>query len=96
MEAQEEKHQNGTKLTYRQLLKQWSEQATQKLSNKGPQTVDNTDNIPHKLNGTENCEMFEKLRKNMSSLSCSFKQTGLKVNKYMASFATIFIIYFLT
>ena len=48
MAAQEEKHQNGTKLTYRHLLKQWSEQATQKLPNKGPQTVNNTYNIPHK------------------------------------------------
>ena len=32
MEAQEEKHQNGKKLTYRQLLKQWSEQATPKTA----------------------------------------------------------------
>ena len=48
MEAQEEKHQNGTKLTYRQLLKQWSEQATQKLPNNDPQTFNNTYNIPHK------------------------------------------------
>ena len=54
METTEKKHQNGTKLIYRQLLKQWSEQTTQKLPNKGPQTVHNTYNIPHKLNGTEN------------------------------------------
>ena len=48
MEPQEEKHQNGTKLTYRQQLKQWSEQPRQKLPNKGPQIVNNTYNIPHK------------------------------------------------
>ena len=96
MEAREEKHQNGTKLTYRQLLKQWSKQTTQKLPNKGPQTVFNSYNNPHKLNGTENCEISEKLRKSMSSLSCFFKQTGPKVNNSMASFAPIFITYFTT
>ena len=33
MERTEEKHQNGTKVTYR-LLKQWSKPTTQKLPNK--------------------------------------------------------------
>ena len=55
MKTTEKKHPNGTKIIYRQLLKQWSEQTTQKLPNKGPQTVQNTYKIPHKLNGTENC-----------------------------------------
>ena len=63
MKTTEEKHQNGTKLTYRQLLKQWSKQPTQKLPNKGPQTVYNTYKIPHKLNSTENCKISKKLRK---------------------------------
>ena len=35
MKTTEEKHQNGTKLTNKQLLEQWSEQTTQKLPNKG-------------------------------------------------------------
>jgi len=39
MKTTEKKHPNGTKIIYRQLLKQWSEQTTQKLPNKGPQTV---------------------------------------------------------
>jgi hypothetical protein len=63
MKTTEEKHQNGKKLTNKQLLEQWSEQTTQKLPNKGPQTVYNTYKIPHKLNSTENCKISEKLRK---------------------------------
>ena len=72
MKTTEKKHPNGTKIIYRQLLKQWSEQTTQKLPNKGPQTVQNTYKIPHKLNGTENCEISEKNQKKMSSSSCFF------------------------
>ena len=34
----EKKHPNGTKIIYRQLLKQWSEQTTQKLPKIGSQT----------------------------------------------------------
>ena len=52
MKTTEEKHQNEIKLIYRLLLKQWSEQTTQKLPNKGPQTVHNTYKIPHNLNVT--------------------------------------------
>mgnify|MGYP001267235494 CR=1 FL=1 len=59
METTEKKHQNGTKLIYRQLLKQWSEQTRQKLPNKGSQTVHNTYKITHKLNGTGKCEISE-------------------------------------
>ena len=55
MKTIEEKTPKWNKTIYRQLLKQWSEQTTQKLPNKGPQTVQNTYKIPHKLNGTENC-----------------------------------------
>ena len=50
---------NKTKLQTTELLKQWSEQTTQKLPNKGSQTVLNTYKITHKLNGTENCEISE-------------------------------------
>ena len=42
---------NKTNLQTTELLKQWSEQTTQKLPNKGPQTIYNTYKITHKLNG---------------------------------------------
>ena len=64
---QRKKHQNEIKLIYRQLLKQWSEQTTQKLPNKGPQTVHNTYKIPHKLNGTENCEILKNSKEDVFS-----------------------------
>ena len=51
---------NKTKLQTTELLKQWSEQTTQKLPNNGSQTIHNTYKISHKLNGTENCEIPEK------------------------------------
>ena len=78
METTEKKHQNGTKLIYRQLLKQWSEQTRQKLPNKGSQTVHNTYKIPHKLNGTENCKICEKIKKR-----CLLLLVFFKVNKEM-------------
>ena len=67
METTEKKHQNGTKLIYRQLLKQWSEQTRQKLPNKGSQTVHNTYKIPHKLNVTKNCEILKNLKEDVFS-----------------------------
>ena len=54
---------NKTKLQTTELLKQWSEQTTQKLPNKGPQIVYNTYKTPHKLNDKENCEISEIFRK---------------------------------
>ena len=52
-------HYNKTKLQTTELLKQWSEQTTKKLPNKGSQTVHNTCKITDKLNCTENCEIYE-------------------------------------
>ena len=78
METTEKKHQYGTKLIYRQLLKQWSEQTRQKLPNKGPQTVHNTYKIPHKLNGTENCKILKNSKEDVFSFLFFFK-----VNKEM-------------
>ena len=67
METTEKKYQNGTKLIYRQLLKQWSEQTRQKVPNKGSQTVHNTYKIPHKLNVTQNCEILKNLKEDVFS-----------------------------
>ena len=67
MKKTEKKHQNGTKLIYRQVLKQWSEQTRQKVPNKGSQTAHNTYKIPHKLNVTQNCEILKNLKEDVFS-----------------------------
>ena len=57
METTKKNTKMEQKLTYNQLLKQWSEQTTQKLPNKGPKIVYNTYKTPHNLNDKETCEI---------------------------------------